>query len=294
LMDRLGMEEGQAIEHQLLTGAIRRAQKRVEGRNFEIRKRLLEYDLVLAKQREAIYSLRDRFLLPPRDKIDSVSMDGLDEYLRDLLKEYAEGLIADYANPSQPKEEWDLDDLAHELSALHPFSVQDLEGEGPDGLRDGVVEHLHRALARQKERLGPRFPLIVRYLVLSTIDEAWLTHLYTLDDLREGIGWTAYGGTDPLIAFKRESFTLFQEMLARAASKIVRSLLSPRLAAPAESPQAAPAREVQYVHTSGGSTTSTAPKPKRKPVVGAKKPGRNEPCPCGSGKKFKNCCGRNA
>ncbi len=294
LMDRLGMEEGQAIEHQLLTGAIRRAQKRVEGRNFEIRKRLLEYDLVLAKQREAIYSLRDRFLLPPRDKTDSILMDGLDEYLRDLLKEYAEGLIADYANPSQPKEEWVLDDLAHELSTFHPFSVQDLEVEGPDELCDGVVEHLHRALARQKERLGPRFPLIVRYLVLSTIDEAWLTHLYTLDDLREGIGWTAYGGTDPLIAFKRESFALFQEMLARAAGKIVRSLLSPRLAAPAESPQTVPARDVQYVHASGESTTSTAPKPKRKPAVGTQKIGRNEPCPCGSGKKFKNCCGRNA
>lgn len=294
LMDRLGMEEGQAIEHQLLTGAIRRAQKRVEGRNFEIRKRLLEYDLVLAKQRGAIYSLRNRFLLPPRDKTDSVLMDGLDEYLRDLLKEYAEGLIADYANLSQPKEEWDLDDLAQELSTFHPFSVQDLEVDGPDELCDGVVEHLHRALARQKERLGPRFPLIVRYLVLSTIDEAWLTHLYTLDDLREGIGWTAYGGTDPLIAFKRESFALFQEMLARAADKIVRSLLSPRLAAPAESPQTVPAREVQYVHASGGSTTSTAPKPKRKPVVGTQKIGRNEPCPCGSGKKFKNCCGRNA
>ena len=221
-------------------------------------------------------------------------MDGLDEYLRDLLVEYAEGLIPDYANASQPKEEWDLDSLVHELSAFHPFSVQDLEGEGPDELRDEVVELLHRALARQKERLGPRFPLIARYLVLTTIDETWLTHLYTLDDLREGIGWTAYGGTDPLIAFKRESFALFQEMLVRAAGKIVRSLLSPRLAAPVESPQAAPAREVQYVHASAGAVSSTAPKPTRKPISKEKKPGRNAPCPCGSGKKYKNCCGRNA
>ncbi|MCK4394242.1 preprotein translocase subunit SecA, partial [Candidatus Bipolaricaulota bacterium] len=108
VMDRLGMEEGQAIEHDLLTSAIRRAQKRVEGRNFEIRKRLLEYDLVLAKQREAIYSLRDRFLLPPRDEADSLPMDGLDDYLGELLEEYAEGLIADYANASRPKEEWNL------------------------------------------------------------------------------------------------------------------------------------------------------------------------------------------
>ncbi len=294
LMDRLGMEEGQAIEHQLLTGAIRRAQKRVEGRNFEIRKRLLEYDLVLAKQREAIYSLRDRFLLPPRDQMDSVSADGLDEYLRDLLEEYAEGLVADYAGASRPKEEWDLDGLVHELAAFLPLAQQNLEGEGPDELRGSVIDHLRRALAQQKERLAPRFPLIVRYLVLTTIDEAWLTHLYTLDDLREGIGWTAYGGTDPLIAFKRESFVLFQEMLARTAQKIVRSLLSPRFATSTQSPQTASDREVQYVHPSGGTVSSTAVTSKRKSVVRGKKLGRNEPCPCGSGKKYKNCCGRNA
>ena len=135
VMDRLGMEEGQAIEHDLLTSAIRRAQKRVEGRNFEIRKRLLEYDLVLAKQREAIYSLRDRFLLPPRDEADSLPMDGLDDYLGELLEEYAEGLIADYANASRPKEEWNLKGLTHELSAALPVSPQTLEGKGPDELR---------------------------------------------------------------------------------------------------------------------------------------------------------------
>jgi len=292
LMNRLGMEEGQAIEHQLLTGAIRRAQKRVEGRNFEIRKRLLEYDFVLAKQREAIYSLRDRFLLPPRDRMDSLSADGLDEYLRDLLEEYAEGLIADYAGASRPKEEWDLESLVHELAAFLPITQQNLEG--PDELRGSVIDHLCRALAQQKERLAPRFPLIVRYLVLTTIDEAWLTHLYTLDDLREGIGWTAYGGADPLVAFKRESFALFQEMLARTAQKIVRSLLSPRLATSTQPPQTASDREVQYVHPSGGTVSSTATTSKRKPVARGKKPGRNEPCPCGSGKKYKNCCGRNA
>ncbi len=294
LMDRLGMEEGQAIEHGLLTAAIRRAQKRVEGRNFEIRKRLLEYDLVLARQREAIYSLRDRFLLPPRDQVDSLaSEDGLDDYLRDLFAEYAQNLVATHVGRSRPKEEWNLAGLEQELSAFLPIDPQILTGKGPEGLAQEGSAHLERALVSQKERLGPRFPLLARYVILSLIDEAWLAHLYTLDDLREGIGWTAYGGTDPLVAFKRESFVLFQEMLSRSAQKIVATLLNPRLAAPEGAPQAAPRREVHYIHAGGGGTEAR-PAKKKIPVTAAKRPGRNDPCPCGSGRKFKNCCGERA
>jgi len=221
-------------------------------------------------------------------------MDDLDDYLGELLEEYAEGLIADYANDSRPKEEWNLKGLAHELSATIPVSPQALEGKEPNELHSEVVDCLHRALSRQKEQLGTRFPLIARYLILTTVDEAWLSHLYTLDDLKEGIGWTAYGGTDPLIAFKRESFALFQEMLARAAQKIVRSLVNPRLAASGGARQPSPTQEVSYVHAPAGSVSTTATKPKRKPAVAVKKPGRNDPCPCGSGKKYKKCCGRNA
>ncbi len=164
-----------------------------------------------------------------------------------------------------------------------------------------------QAYARQKERIGPRFPLLGRYLVLSTVDDAWLSHLYTLDDLREGIAWTAYGGTDPLVAFKRESFVLFEEMLASSGQKIVRSLVSPRLAAPQA--QAAPPaprpspRQVEYVHAGAlpsSTSSSSAPagaeetRPKRTPVVAQARPNRNDPCPCGSGRKYKACCGRNA
>jgi preprotein translocase subunit SecA len=293
VMDRLGMEEGQAIEHELLSSSIRRAQKRVEGRNFEIRKHLLEYDLVLAKQREAIYSLRDRFLLPPRDRMDDLPLDDLDEYLLQLFAEVADGLVADYADPARPVDEWNLTGLARELSVFLPLPVKELEGKGQDELHQIIVEHMERALTRQKERLGPRFPLIARYLILTTIDEAWLSHLYTLDDLKEGIGLTAYAGTDPLVVFKRESFVLFQETLARATQKVVKSLLNPRLTAPSREGQPTREREVSYVHAGAGSVSSTAERPKRKPVSAPKKPGRNDPCPCGSGKKYKNCCGRN-
>ncbi len=308
LVDRLGMEEGQAIEHKLLSTAVRRAQKRVEGRNFEIRKHLLEYDLVLAKQREAIYAVRNRFLLPARDQMDNLSSDDLDDYLGGLFTEVAANIIASYVDPSRPQDEWNLDGLKHELTGFGPITQVELDGKYPDELKEIVVEHFQTALARQKKKLGKQFPLIAHYLILRTIDEAWLAHLYTLDDLKEGIGWTAYAGTDPLVAFKRESYVLFQKMLSRAADKIVRSLLSPRLAmAGTKEEKAAPApTNVNYVYA--GATDSTArgaagktyrgrryktkkDKPQRNKT---KKPGRNDPCPCGSGKKYKNCCGKDA
>jgi len=298
LMDRLGMQEGEAIEHDLLTGAIRRAQKRVEGRNFEIRKRLLEYDLVLSKQREAIYALRDRFLLPPPGSEGSLGREAeadLEEYLHDLFDELAEDLVGSHVQAGQPRDEWNLDGLAHELSSFAPIGASGFDVSNTADVVTAVSDHLKEALVAQRERLGKPFPLLARYIILTTIDEAWRTHLYNLDDLKGGIGWTAYGGTDPLVAFKRESFVMFQEMLGNAAEKVARIVLNPRLtvstgATPRQSPQ-----NVRYVHSSGGPTLS---KPRQK-VKGAgrsiradKEPGRNDPCPCGSGKKYKKCCGR--
>ena len=304
IMDRLGMSEGEAIEHNLLTGAIQRAQKRVEGRNFEIRKRLLEYDLVLAKQREAIYRLRDRFLLPPPDQQNSLTEEDaadLNEYLTDLFEEVGENLVAAIAPPKSLPDDWNLKALATDLTSFGPIDRGSLDSaSNPEALVEATRAHLHRSLESQSKRIGDPFPLLARYLILTTIDEAWRTHLYTLDDLKGGIGWTAMGGTDPLVAFKRESFVLFQEMLARAAEKIVRSLLNPRLTvsrgpAPRRSPQ-----NVRYVHPTGpqptprqdAATSSTAPAARRSGVKLAKEPGRNDPCPCGPGKKYKKCCGK--
>ena len=299
LMERLGMEEGEAIEHDLLTGAIRRAQKRVEGRNFEIRKRLLEYDLVLAKQREAIYALRDRFLLPHQNMAEPLPPEAeadLDEYLGDLFEEIAENLVSVYAPPGQPVTEWALDGLIKEISSYRDVETSIREATHRERLTEAIVGHLQRALASQKARLGPPFPLIARYLILTSLDEAWRTHLYTLDDLKGGIGWTALAGTDPLVAFKRESFVLFQEMIGRTAEKIVRVLLNPRLTiSRGQRPRSAP-EGVNYVHPDLATPPPSAPRPQRpgarSPVRVAKEPGRNDPCPCGSGKKYKKCCGR--
>ena len=296
VMDRLGMEEGQAIEHEILSSAIRRAQKRVEGRNFDIRKHLLEYDMVMAKQREAIYALRDRFLLPPRDQVEDISVDDLDEYLHDLFAEVGANITSDYIDRSQPADEWNLDGLARFLSSYVSTDKESLVGKDAEDLEELVADVFERALAHQKDRFQERFPLIAHYIILTTIDETWLSHLYTLDDLKEGIGLTAYAGTDPVVVFKRESYKLFQEMLARAAQKIVSSLLNPRLTVQGEE-QPQPERKMLYVHSDAAgstTTTSTAQQGAQKPVHAKKTPGRNDPCPCGSGKKYKNCCGKNA
>lgn len=299
IMDRIGLEEGEAIEHNLLNGAIRRAQKRVEGRNFEIRKRLLEFDLVLSRQREAIYAVRDRFLLPPRDQVEDLSLQleaDLDDYMGQLYDEISSNLVSAYVITSKPSDEWNLHGLAQELAFYGPIRESDLSEKSSTELVEMARRHLAQALANQKKRLGDPFPLLARYIILHTIDEAWRTHLYTLDDLKGGIGWTAFGGTDPLVAFKRESFTLFQEMLTRAAEKTCKSLLNPRLTLSGDtSTPTRQERRLQYIHPSNANSdvSSTAPReagtsPSRSTP---KTPGRNDPCPCGSGKKYKKCCG---
>ena len=291
LMDRLGVKEGEPITHDLLTRAIRRAQKRVEERNFEIRKRLLEYDEVMAKQREAIYALRERFLLPAEGKPPDV--EGLMGYLSEMIGEYAELLTERYAPPGSTPEAWDLPGLAKALARLSEPApgVEELsQAERWEGLVEKVKETLQAQLHRQRERLSPHFPIVARLVLLRVVDESWRQHLLELDDLKEVIGWRAYGGRDPLIEFKREAHRLFQEMLLRAEEEALQFLLSPKL-----SVKAAPPPEAAPVGVGKRAKKPSPPKgggSKSKLKVKAKV-GRNDPCPCGSGKKYKYCCGRN-
>jgi len=319
VMDRIGMEEGEAIEHNLLTGAIQRAQKRVEGRNFEIRKRLLEYDLVLARQRDAIYALRDRLLLPAggMESLPPEADADLDGYLHDLFEEIASNLVESYVPQGVPPDERNVDGLAKELSNYLPISSADLEQPRREEIVAAATDHLDAALRSQRERLGRPFSFVARYVILTAIDEAWRTHLYTLDDLKGGIGWTALAGTDPLVAFKRESFVLFQDMLGRTSEKIVRILLNPRLTVAGQPSAGRAPGQISFLHPDAASPTpqeqrarggATAPaglerRPTiapsqrpgaRNPVRVVKEPGRNDPCPCGSGKKYKKCCGKDA
>jgi preprotein translocase subunit SecA len=225
IMDRLGMEEGQAITHDLLTRAVRRAQKKVEERNFEIRKRLLQYDQIMAKQREVIYSLRSRFLLgqetDPRE---------LEEYLCGILEEYAAGLVEQYLPDG---DEWDLAGLRRALSEFQNAQLDPAKlsrnGLRREDYQEIIEQFLMENYRAQAERLGEHFPEVSRYMILSIIDENWRRHLWELDELREGIGWRGYAGRDPLVEFTRESFLLFQGMLARIQEQIVNYLFKPRL-----------------------------------------------------------------
>ncbi|HAF69829.1 TPA: preprotein translocase subunit SecA [Candidatus Acetothermia bacterium] len=292
LMERLGVKEGEPITHDLLTRAIRRAQKRVEERNFEIRKRLLEYDEVMAKQREAIYALRERFLLPGDGKPPDV--EELMGYLSEMIGEYAELLTERYAPPSSGPEAWDLEGLAKALARLSE------PAPGPEALSqakrwDALVERVREALVgqleRQRERLAPHFPIVARLVLLRVVDENWRQHLLELDDLKEVIGWRAYGGRDPLVEFKREAHRLFQEMLLRAEEEALTFLLSPKLSvrgAPPP-PEAIP---VGAAASTASAATPANPSPVSRHPSRQKKVGRNDPCPCGSGKKYKHCCGK--
>jgi len=300
-----GLEEGESLEHSMLTKAIRTAQQRVEAYNFSIRKRLLEYDAVMARQREAVYALRDRFLL---GREDEGAQADLDEYLRGVLESYSEALLERYCpDPGRPHM-WDLEGLMKELSG---FQSAHLNVELKEGMKLPEIKgEIHRLLEAnyraQVERIGEHFPKVARFMILQIIDENWRQHLYALDDLREGIGWRAYQQQDPLVEFRRESFRLFQEMLARIEEQIIHYLIKPVLkleAAPVAAGEGpgelsyqhegvdalaatrARVQTAQAVH--GGTAALTKPrKPRRVTKVG-----RNDPCPCGSGKKYKHCCG---
>ncbi len=295
LMEKLGVKEGEAITHDLLTRSIRRAQKRVEERNFEIRKRLLEYDEIMAKQREAVYALRERFLLP--DAGETPDDEALRTHLSEMVSEFGEILLERFASGPDP-EAWDLAGLRRELGQV----LSEAPGELPsrrEALAAEVDELLQRQLEAQWTRLSPHYPLICRMVLLRTTDENWRQHLLELDELREGIGLRAYGGTDPLVEFKREAHRIFQDMIVRSEEEAMRFLLNPRLSVRAEPAEgrAAPLRApVSPLSSSSTTTTTAAPARATRSSTGGAKPapavGRNDPCPCGSGKKYKHCHGR--
>lgn len=286
IMDSFGMKEGDSIEHQMLTRAVRNAQKKVEARNFDIRKNLLKYDQVMSKQREAIYALRDRFLVDVED-----GKEDLEAYLRELVIEEAETMVAE-ATSSDLIEEWDLDGLQVEINGFHNAEKISLEGiEDPTLLQEKIEAFMLENLDNQIKNLGNHFNPLGRLMILNSLDERWRLHLYALDDLREGIGWRSYSGRDPLFEFTRESFALFQEMLAGVSKQLINVLVKPKLQVQeADQSETQQSEKLQFVHEEAsaiGSEDGGKKTPKR--ATAAQTIGRNDPCPCGSGKKFKHC-----
>ncbi len=328
IMEKLGVQEGEVIEHGLVTRAIERAQRRVEAHNFDIRKHLLEYDDVMNKQRAVIYAQRLRAL----EEAD------LKETVLDMMDEVIEERVALSLSAGERYEEEDLKRLLNDLSQilLRPAVLPD-SGDRlppPAEVEESLVELFHNAYEEKERELSP--PILrelERHVFLDVIDEHWMDHLREMDQMREGIGLRAYGQRDPLLEYKKEAFGMFEELTRSIREETVRTLFRAALvmepvpgrapgigagdgsvggagergiSAQQGRPTLAPPRvriprqqtshaEVTAFGTAAkpGPTDPAAPvAPRRDPVVTQEaKVGRNDPCPCGSGKKYKKCHG---
>jgi preprotein translocase subunit SecA len=285
LMFRLGMTEGVPIESRLISKRIENAQKAVEAQNFEARKHLLEYDDVMNKQRETIYSLRRSFLEGRDQK----------EFVLERAEAIANSLAETYAPSTQHPDQWNVTQLGNEL--LNQFGF-DLKSAGIDPaslnhnqLADTLLEKV-KARYDEKETLFGEQMLrwLERHILLDIVDAQWKDHLLTLDHLKEGIGLRGYGQKDPLVEFKKEAFNLFEDMMERIDTEAVRFLFLMQPARPEDQAKQIERRQQQQqkeLQFQAGPAQAEPPKP----VRAAAKIGRNDPCPCGSGKKYKKCHG---
>jgi preprotein translocase subunit SecA len=299
LMQRLGMEKGVAIESKMVSKRIESAQKSVEGRNFESRKHLLEYDDVMNKQRETIYGLRRQLMEEPDQREYLLGDPPQAGVAYDLLSD----LTKQYLNPDVSPDDWDVENYRIQIKTIYDF---DAETEGIDIARlsseevtDAIWERLKAKYEEKEKHIGPEaMRTYERIIMLNIIDAQWKDHLLSLDHLKQGIGLVGYGQKDPLVEYKKQSFDLFQEMLDRIDTSTIRSLFNLQVVVE-EPPEALRQRRLPRRPTSmtfTGPNQGAAPAGeeagKVKTVVRDQpKVGRNEPCPCGSGKKYKKCHG---
>ncbi|MEM7049742.1 MAG: preprotein translocase subunit SecA [Acidobacteriota bacterium] len=292
LMGRLGMEEGEPIEANMVSKAIERAQKQVEGRNFEIRKHLLEYDDVMNKQREEVYRLRRDILAGTEGR----------EYLLEISSGVLDFLIDDCCPEKSDPLDWKLSELGTEVLAYFDINVHELEVDLEELGTDELREHLWKAIEAKYEDKEQRLEelregltrMFERDVMLRVVDQSWKDHLLALDHLKEGIGLRGYGQRDPLNEYKRESFELFQAMKERIEDTIIKTLF--RLEPASEEQmdeqrrrrQQAPKPKYQLNAPRKSAVPETGPKTVKRQ---GEKVGRNAPCPCGSGKKYKKCHG---
>ena len=279
IMDRIGMEEGQPIEHALISKAIENAQKRVEGQNFDIRKHLLEYDDVMNMQRKVIYDQRR----------DVLSGDDLWVMVDEMTDELIENIIAESIDEKARPEDWNLkglDDLLYNQFS-HKFNFSALAGQiGIESIQENVKSQVVSHLRAKEEEFGkPLMDYLKKYIMLQSIDTQWKDHLLAMDHLKEGIGLRGYAQKDPKREYQREGYEAFSEMIHRIKSDTVEKLCIVRVEKNAEFTTESNASD-DYVLNRG--EEASRPSSVKRDV---KKVGRNDPCPCGSGKKYKKCCG---
>ena len=279
VFNTLGVEDGEQIEHKMLSSAIEKAQKKIENNNFGIRKNLLEYDQVMNEQREIIYEERRRVL-------DGESMR---DSIYHMITEYVENVVDSCISPDVDYEEWDLTELDVNLHATLPIKIPTIEDV--KGMNQKELKHLlkERAVKAYEEKEA-EFPEpehlreIERVILLKVIDAKWMDHIDDMDQLRQGIGLQAYGQRDPLVEYKMMGYDMFGEMTAAIAKDTVRLLFNVRIEQKVELEQVAKV-------TGTNKDESAAHTPMKREE---KKVYPNDPCPCGSGKKYKQCCGRKA
>jgi len=322
LMDKMGMEEDVPIEATMVTKSLARAQKQVEGQNFSVRKHLLEYDDVMNKQRENVYGLRRELLEGAVRVDDDGEVEEIDTrtYLMTLAEDAVNENVQSYCGEEIEPEEWDVDAVKQEvgdLFALPPEQIDqlDLTDKNPDEMHDALWAAVQSTYTEKEAAIDSTvMRRVERDIMLQVVDSQWKDHLYSLDHLKEGIGLRGYGQRNPLVEYKRESFEMFQSMKERIDEETIRYLwrLRPvkndgtdpmsnapqiRRSAPVtlNDPTAQPS-----AFTGGPPMASSAPTPARTGGDDAKvktvrrdvaKVGRNDPCPCGSGKKYKKCHG---
>jgi preprotein translocase subunit SecA len=282
LMERLGWTEDMPIEHNAIAKRIENAQRKVEGRNFEIRKHVLDYDDVLNKQREIIYELRRKLLLG----------EDVHEKVLEMFNDVIGHLLEVYANEKVIPEEWDLESLLQTLYTtlipLQAISLADLEAANYLELRELIYNTTIEIYEAKEAEIGSEYlRQIERLVMLRTIDVNWMSHLEAMDELKEGIGLRAYAQNDPLIAYKIEAYQMFKEMRDSINEEVVRELSKFQLVS---EDRIIKKPKIKNISTNLNEDGTSAIQQRS---VG-KKVGRNDPCPCGSGKKYKKCCGQAA
>jgi len=328
LMEKMGLEEGQELTHPLLNRSIQQAQKRVEGHNFQQRKRTLEYDDVMNKQRGVIYGFRNEI----------INSEDVRDRLMDIMEEVVVDKITQFTNAESEFSEWKVRSLADWVNLNFPLGLPETEilkaadagqekpvaGSLFDGLSPAqfaVCNFLSDSIRKAYDlKISFENPAalkeVERFTILSAIDKLWQEHLYEMDSLRYSIGLRAHGQRDPLLEYKAEAFKIFDELMVnvkteichntfRSASSLMafenflRNAPQQTLHSPASAlgnPTAAPAADGKkasdVVSEAAAAAEANQAKAKAKPVRTGPKVGRNDPCPCGSGKKYKQCCGK--
>ena len=284
MMERLNVDEDTPIENKMLTGTIESAQKKIEGRNFGIRKNVLQFDDVMNRQREIIYTQRDEVL----------NGENIKDKILEMIDQAIETKVAHYLPEDDPEHDlWNLSGLRDYYagwllsSGDLVYSDEERVRLEPEDVKKDIVAKAHEVYEKRERQFGPEIMReLERVVLLKNVDTEWMDHIDAMDELQKGIRLRAYGQQDPVVAYRNEGFEMFDAMIATIRENTARMMLTVQLRKAEE-----PKRE-QVAKPTGAAGASDGSAPNRRPIRKGKKPGRNDPCPCGSGKKYKKCCGR--